>query len=73
MSNLKSSKGTRYYIMRGQYILVASEDWEHEKFVGPGGSFSAKTWKTRRGAERWLAERPGLVKHHGATVEEFAG
>ncbi|MGH9024077.1 MAG: hypothetical protein ACRDV9_13430 [Acidimicrobiia bacterium] len=30
----------------------------------------AKTWKTRAGAERWLAERPG-VRGYNVAVEEI--
>lgn len=30
-----------------------------------------QVWKTRRGAQKWLSERPGVVANNRGTVEEL--
>lgn len=47
----------------------SDNDWhgyEHTKFPGQRSLYrtpTIKTWKTRAGAERWLAERPGMAEY----------
>lgn len=47
-------------------IFTTTNEWESQKYIGPGASFSGKEWKTRTGAQK-NAER------HGADVFEWEG